>query len=73
MPGRPYNLQIWPGGQEDTGHIVHSNKVANVDWDQWDNVEILSFRSGAWEQELMSLLEASANIKFLPRRPGSGP
>lgn len=67
MPGRPYNLQIWPGGKEDMGHIMHSNKVANVDWDQWDNIEILSFRSGAWEDELLALLQGSGNVVLFPQ------
>ena len=67
MPGRSYNLQIWPGGKEDSGHIMHTNKVANVDWDQWDNVEILTFRSGEWEEELLALLQGSTNLILFPR------
>ena len=76
MLGRPYNMQIWPYGAEDLGHIVHQNKVANVDWDQWDNVDIISFRSGPWERELLNLLDAPPNLGFLaPQRrydDGSG-
>lgn len=68
LPGRPFNMQIWPAGVEQDGYILQGNKVANVDWDQLDNVEILSFRSGAWERELLDLLAASGSVDFLPRR-----
>lgn len=65
-PGRPFNLAIWPGGAQDSGYVMQANKVANVDWDQGNNVDILSFRSGPWEDELLSLLSAD-NLSFLQR------
>jgi hypothetical protein len=67
-PGRlspKYNLQIWPGGAQDGGHIVQGDKVANVDWDQYDNVEIISYRSGPWEQQLVELLSRSGSLTFV--------
>lgn len=67
MPGRPFNMQIWPGGRQQGGHVLQADKVANVDWDQHGNVEIISFRSGTWEQELITLAN-STNVEFLPRR-----
>lgn len=67
-PARPYNLAIWPSGREIFGHIIQANKVASVDWNQWDEVHIISFRSGEWECELLDLLAAPTNISFLPRR-----
>ena len=68
MPGRAFNMQIWPAGEEQGGHILHGDKVANVDWDQSDNVAIISFESGAWERELLDLLAASGSVGFIPRR-----
>ncbi|MDP3673767.1 MAG: hypothetical protein Q8R44_01525 [Novosphingobium sp.] len=61
-PGRGYNLNIWRGAKVDGGHLVSSQKVANVDWDQRDNVDILTFRSGVWERELLSLLRDEGNV-----------
>lgn len=66
--GRGYNLQIWPGGSARWGVVMQANKVANVDWNQWDEVDILSFRGGAWEQELLELLTAPSNVAYMPRR-----
>lgn len=63
---RPFNIAIWPGAAENAGHIVQANKVANVDWDQWDKVDIIAYRSGEWEKELLDLL--ASPIAFLPRR-----
>jgi len=60
--GRGFNLQIWPSGTVDAGHILHGNKVANVDWFGDGRVEIISFRSGSWEQELLSFLSDEGNI-----------
>lgn len=65
--GRPYNMQIWPAGVQTCGYITQGDKVANVDWDQWDNIVILSFRSGPWEAELLDLLANSEKLEFLPR------
>lgn len=61
-PGRGYNLNIWPAGVIDRGLLVLGDKVVNVDWDQFDNVNILTFRSGAWEGELLSLLRDEGNV-----------
>ena len=68
LPGRPFNMQIWPAGIEQDGHIFQGDKVANVDWDQQGNVDIISFRSGDWEQQLLDLLAASQSVEFMPRR-----
>jgi hypothetical protein len=67
IPGRPYNLQIWPSGSQNQGHVLHGPKVANVDWDQWDNVDILSFRSGEWETELLHILSACETVSLMAR------
>jgi hypothetical protein len=63
-PGRGHNLQIWPGRRLDDGHMVSEDKVANVDWNDRDEVSIISFRSGKWEDELLSLLEDGSNVLF---------
>lgn len=68
LPGRQFNMQIWPGGQERKGHILHGDKVANVDWDQSGQVDIITFESGAWERELLDLLSASGSVEFMRRR-----
>jgi hypothetical protein len=66
-PLRPFNLQIWPAGRLVAPRChLHGNKVANVDWTQWDEVDILSYRSGVWEAELLQLLTQS-NLRFLRR------
>ena len=62
-PDRGCNLNIWPAGANDHGHLVLGNKVVNVDWDQRDNVDILTFRSGPWEGELLSLLRNEGNVR----------
>ncbi len=62
--GRGHNLQIWPGRRVDSGHMIGEDKVANVDWNDRDEVDILSFRSGTWEEELLSLLKNESNISF---------
>ena len=61
-PDRDCNLNIWLGSQFYSGHLSTQHKVANVDWDQFDNVEILTFRSGPWEAELLSLLRREGNV-----------
>lgn len=66
--GRGYNLEIWPNGAVNQGYVLQGHKVANFDWNQSDEVEILSFRSGAWEKELLELLRAPVNVSFMPRR-----
>jgi hypothetical protein len=63
-PGRLFNMAIWPGGAQDGSHIAHANKVANVDWDQRDNVDIVSYRSGPWEDQLRALLSDTRVIPF---------
>lgn len=68
LPGRGFNMEIWPAGAQQDGYIIQGNKVANVDWDQSDLIRIISYRSGEWEQQLLSLLAASENVEFLPRR-----
>ena len=62
-PRRSCNIAIWPAGIIDCGHLVLGDKVANVDWDQRDNVDILTFRSGPWEGELLSLLRNEVNLR----------
>jgi hypothetical protein len=61
-----FNMAIWPGGIQDSGHIVQANKVANVDWDQSDNVDIVNYQSGPWEDELLVLLDDNS-VGLLPR------
>ena len=63
-PLRGFNLQIWKGRRVEEGLFLHDNKVANVDWDQDDIVDILSYRSGPWEEELLSLLRPTANVAY---------
>jgi hypothetical protein len=66
---RPYNMQIWPGRRlVAPGYVLQNCKVANVDWTQCDEVDILSYRSGKWEEELLQLLSSGANLHFMPRR-----
>lgn len=66
---RGHNLQIWPGAKDSGwGHTLYDDKVANVDWDENCNVEILSFRSGAWEAELVELLSGAGKVVHLARR-----
>lgn len=61
-PHRGCNLNIWPGAHIDHGRLVTKNKVANVDWDEFDNIEIWTFRSGPWEAELLRLLRHEGNV-----------
>lgn len=63
-PGRGHNIQIWPGRRLDHGHMSSEDKVANVDWNNRDEISIISFRGGAWEDELLSLLEDGSNVSF---------
>lgn len=62
-PRRGSNLAIWPDGVIDDGHLMLGDKVANVDWDQHDTIDILSFRSGPWEGELLCLLRNECNLR----------
>lgn len=54
----PHNLQIWPDAKMDAecGMLEHGDKVANVSWDDDDTVEIVSYRSGPWEAEIVALI-----------------
>ena len=63
--GRGHNLQIWPGGKQDRGLMLYENKVANVDWGQRDEVHILSYRGGPWEEELLALLSTGSSVALL--------
>lgn len=63
-PGRGYNLNIWPGARIDSGYRLHSHKVCNADWDDYDQVYITSFRSGPWEAELLRLLRSEDGLRF---------
>lgn len=56
------NLNIWPGARIECGRLVTENKVANVDWDEFDNIKIWTFRSGPWEAELLRLLRHEGNV-----------
>ena len=44
MTDRRYALDIW-----------HGRKVLNIEWDSLDNFEIVSFKRGQWEDELIAL------------------
>ncbi len=57
-PGWSYNLQIWPPGGYQFGMYCQGNKVVNVNWDEYDRVDITTFRGGLWEEELLALLES---------------
>ena len=60
---RGLNINVWPGRIVDgSGMILHDNKVANVDWFPDNSVDILSYRSGPWEQELLSYLRDEGNV-----------
>lgn len=61
--GQRFNLSIWPI-VEDRGRIIQGNKVANVDWDRSDNVDMWLYRSGQWEEELLSLLSPDPRKLF---------
>lgn len=61
-PDRGCNLNVWPAGKVDCGHVVQENKVFNVDWDQRDEIDILTFCRGSWEAELLSLLRGEGDI-----------
>lgn len=66
---REHNLQIWPGARNDGwGLTLYDYKAANVDWDDRGNIEILSFRSGFWEGELVELLTGTGKVVHLARR-----
>lgn len=60
------NVQIWPAGKLEHGHILHGDKVANVDWDG-DYIHVFTFKSGPWEAELLELLRPSDNVRYLAR------
>jgi hypothetical protein len=62
--GQRFNLSIWPIVAPDRGHIIQGNKVANVDWDRFDNIDIWLYRSGQWEEELLSLLSPGQQKLF---------
>jgi hypothetical protein len=62
--GQRFNLSIWPIAAQNRGHIIQGNKVANVDWDRFDNVDIWLYRSGQWEEELLSLLSPDRRKLF---------
>jgi hypothetical protein len=64
------NMQIWPNGSQDGRHIMYGHKVANVNWDHHDMVEIVSYRSGPWEDELLHLLRGNTVDFLSPRRRG---
>ena len=64
-PTRGYNLTISPGARiRFAGLKEHGQVVCNVDWNQFDRVDILSYRSGSWEQELLDLLRPTDNTLF---------
>ena len=62
--GQRFNLSIWPIVTQDQGQTIQGNKVANVDWDRSDNVDLWLYRSGQWEEELMSLLSPDPRQLF---------
>jgi hypothetical protein len=62
--GQRFNLSIWPIVGQNRGHIIQGNKVANVDWDRSDNVDMWLYRSGQWEAELLSLLSPGQRQLF---------
>ncbi len=39
--GRGHNIQIWPERRLDAGHMMSDHKVANVDWNDRDDVSII--------------------------------
>ena len=41
---QPYGIEVWAGG-----------KVLNVGWDHTDVLDVVSFRRGQWEQELLAV------------------
>ena len=60
---RGLNINVWPGRiVDESGMILHNNKVANVDWFPDNSLDILSYRSGSWEQELLSYLRDEGNV-----------
>ena len=61
-------MEIWPAGIQSGGHVVQGDKVANVDWDAHGNIDIITFKSGVWEQQLLDLLQHPTKVEFLPRR-----
>ena len=42
-----YGLDIWWG----------KGKVLNIEWNDGETIEIVSFRRGSWEAELLALAE----------------
>lgn len=69
--GRGYNLNIWPGAKQWGGMTSYDHKVANVDWNERDEVDILSYRSGPWEAELLSLLSNNSTVPRLRSQAGA--
>lgn len=69
-PGSGYNINIWPDGvrERSSGHVLHGLKVVNVYWNQRDELQILGFRGGSWEAELLELLTAAENVSFVHPR-----
>ena len=63
-----WSLNIWPGGKIVGNHRVHQHKVVNVFWDQLDNIDIWTFRSGPWEGELLTFCAARATYDRLVER-----
>lgn len=59
---RPYNITIWPTGAAESGYSVHGNKIASVDWNDRDEVFIVSFNCGEWENELLKLLTSMNDL-----------
>ena len=57
-----HNIQIWPPGGDEFGTYVYGNKVANVNWDGSDNVDIITFRPGPWQEQLLALLPVGAGM-----------
>src|SRR5690242_7069085 len=45
VPDLPYTMEIWP----------FRKKIMNVQWDDDDEIQLISFHPGAWENELARL------------------
>ena len=56
------NIQIWPPGVHECGTHIHGNKVANVSWHRSDKVELVTFRAGLWQGQLLLLLTAGGSM-----------
>jgi hypothetical protein len=64
---RGSHIDIWPApSPEDRAFgTCHGNKVCSVDWWQDGRVHISQYRSGAWEDELLSLLSERQKVTEL--------